>query len=131
MTHQQRNEYIAEKMLGFIRQITHSGQIVWKVPIHYQNLAHSWNYIESFPDFLSLSEWTGPICEVVFPILAKEWISIHFCESEKGEEPMFYLDDGSTDPMISLDRYMGPFPLREFTQRIVDAHIKITGEKGE
>jgi hypothetical protein len=125
MNPQQRREYIATRILPFEIIETEGPFKGWWFHEDY-------GYInperEDESDFESLPEWTGPICEVVFPILAKEWISIHFCESKKGEEPMFYLDDGSTDPMISLDRYMGPFPLREFTQRIVDAHIKITGE---
>lgn len=122
MTPQQRREYIAEKILGWKRDPRYG----WK-----SFDGSRWQYHVGLPDFESLPEWTGPICEVVLPLFAEHGISIHFHQSQEGNKPMFFFDDGTTDPMISLDRYQGPFYLEEFIKRIVDAHIKITGEKGE
>lgn len=144
MTPQQRREYIAEKILKWKKEQRYVGpdsfDIVWHVPsikfdffrrIIYAEFTPGdtfeiWDY--QIPTFKE-SIWVGPICEVIFPLFAEHGISINFHMNPGGDRPMFYLDDGSIDPMIPLDRYEGPFYLQEFIKRIVDAHIKITGEK--
>lgn len=128
MTPEQRREYIAEKILGWIKQLT-SG--VGQIPVFVFYLKTGEFILPEFlPDFESLPEWTGPICEVVLPMLAREGIDICFFNPQENEFK-FYFDDQTTDTMISLDRYSREYYTHEFITALVDAHIKITGEKGE
>lgn len=117
MTPEQRREYIAEKILGFkkIRETR------WELP----RWKFMWNgpFVTTLPDFESLPEWTGPICEVVLPMLEELDLcivpigrGIGICDVEKSSD---------------YDNCWLWLPNKNLSTALVDAHIKITGEGGE
>jgi hypothetical protein len=114
MTPQQRREYIAEKILGW----TKVGKIWWTPGKISQQ-----EYPNKLPGFESLPEWTGPICEVVLPLLWEQGWYLVPC-ADAGCEIWEVAPDWETEDNLIIS-------LCKFTTALVDAHIKITGEKGE
>jgi hypothetical protein len=125
MTPEQGREYIAEKILvkSLKKQYVGGGNINYfynhRFVFSHQKDKEKPNY----PDFEFLPEWTGPICEVVLPMLAElGWM---IGPLGKGLFCIARFHPGG-------QRLEFPILQTKGLQTIlVDAHIKITGEKGE
>jgi hypothetical protein len=115
MTPEQRREYIAEKILKG-KRINPSEQYEIDYSVPDQWLING-NLYKIDTDFESLPEWTGLICEVVLPMLAENGYVIWPIE-----EGLVRI--GPWMSSLSKDFIVGKFSIA-----LVDAHIKITGEK--
>ncbi|KGE21795.1 hypothetical protein [Leptospira interrogans] len=126
MTSQERREYIAEKILGWKFLPNHKGDSGFYIM---SNWAYDKGRIismpripravkpEELPDFESLLECIGPLCEVMFPMLAGEKWIISFLNNGHVsliDGPRWAVLDIRTGPLATV---------------LVDAHMKITGEK--
>ncbi|WP_032915457.1 hypothetical protein [Leptospira santarosai] len=107
MNKNERREYIAETILDGDR-ICHDNKFLgWYIPRVYR-------FFPIDTDFESLPEWTGPICDVVLPIMGKEFFTI---------EPW---DDGDISILYNGDLEI--IGKRNFRTALVDAHMKISEE---
>ncbi len=121
MTPQERREYIAEKILGANKKIQY-GKTWLHVPGKEFEPPFEWEFpdgriVNSKTDFESLLEWVGPICEVVFPLLARENWSISFLYNG-------HVSLNDSEGWAIVDIRTGPL-----ATVLVKAHIKITEEK--
>ncbi|QOI42888.1 hypothetical protein Lepto782_11865 [Leptospira interrogans serovar Canicola] len=120
MTQQQRNDYIAEKILGANKKIQHDKTWLY-VPGKEFEPPFEWEFpdgriVNSKTDFESLPEWVGPICEVVFPLLAEENWNISFLYNG-------YVSLVDSEGWAIVDIRIGPL-----STVLVNAHIKISEE---
>ncbi|MDI7185568.1 hypothetical protein QMM42_04960 [Leptospira santarosai] len=103
---QQRNAYIAEKILDGDRIGYDNNKFLgWYIP----------KLNRFFPidtDFESLPEWTGPICDVVLPMIAK-----------KGWH-MSFLFNGHVDICDSESWAILDIPPAPLSTVLIDIHIK-------
>ncbi|TGK10367.1 hypothetical protein [Leptospira stimsonii] len=101
-----RREYISEKILNGERIYFNGDKLLgWFIPSLHR-------FFPADTDFEFLPEWTGPICEVVLPILAERECWIIF------KPTSFWINN------LSPEEYL----LKDFTTALVDAYIKITKE---
>ncbi|WOT12214.1 hypothetical protein [Leptospira interrogans] len=117
---QQRCEYIAEKILCAKKRIQY-GKTWLYVPDKEFEPPFEWEFskgetFNSRTDFESLPEWVGPICEVMFPLLAKKNWSISFLYNG-------HVSLRDSEGWAVLDIRTGPL-----ATVLIDAHIKISGE---
>ncbi|MDI7183581.1 hypothetical protein [Leptospira santarosai] len=120
----QRNEYIAEKILDGDR-ICHDNKFLgWYIPKVYR-------FFPIDTDFESLPEWTGPICDVVLPMLAEEDLFIYPYNSGRVEireacvpNPFKITDSEKIDEICFTHGL-------SLISALIDAHMKISEEKGE
>ncbi|EMK02878.1 hypothetical protein LEP1GSC166_1887 [Leptospira kirschneri] len=73
--------------------------------------------VNELPDFESRLEWVGPLCEEIFPMLAEENWHISFLNNG-------HVNLIDSERWATLDIRTGPL-----STVLVDAHMKITGEK--
>ncbi len=71
--------------------------------------------VDSKTNFESLPEWVGPICDVVLPMMGKEFFII---------EPW---EDGDISILYNGDLEI--IGKRNFRTALIDAHMKISEEK--
>ncbi|WP_052578559.1 hypothetical protein [Leptospira santarosai] len=119
----QRNEYIAEKILGWEKFYSQISGWSWRTP--------KGDLFFKLPDFESLSEWTGPICDVVLPMLAEEDLFIYPYNSGRVEireacvpNPFKITDSEKIDEICFTHGL-------SLISALIDAHMKISEEKGE
>ncbi|MDI7202021.1 hypothetical protein QMM44_00965 [Leptospira santarosai] len=108
---QQRNAYIAEKILDGDRICYDNNKLLgWYIPKVYR-------FFPIDTDFESLPEWTGPICDVVLPMLAEEGWSMSF------------LLNGHVEVCDSEGWAILDIPPAPFRTILIDTHLKISEEK--
>lgn len=128
MTPEQRREYIAEKILG------------WVGPVEYIEGYLNKGWFNEFgllvhesiqlPDFESLPEWIGPICEVVLPMLAENDLFIYPHGAHTEIREVWVNNPFAISDIVNIDEICFCWS-ENFSSALVDAHIKITGEKGK
>ncbi|WP_032924004.1 hypothetical protein [Leptospira santarosai] len=118
MTPQQRREYIAEKIFRAKKKFKY---ITW---LHFPGKElqppFDWQFpdgriVDSKTDFESLPEWTGPICDVVLPMMGDEFFTIESW--------------GDGDISILYNGDLEIIGKRNFRTALIDAHMKISEEK--
>ncbi|MDI7187915.1 hypothetical protein QMM42_17225 [Leptospira santarosai] len=115
MTPQQRREYIAEKIFRAKKKFKY---ITWlHVPGKEFHPPFDWQFpdgriVDSKTNFESLPEWTGPICDVVLPMIAK-----------KGWH-MSFLFNGHVDICDSESWAILDIPPAPLSTVLIDIHIK-------
>ncbi len=126
---QERREYIAKEILKWKFLRKHNSESGFYIM---SNWAYDDNgriismprvpravMVEKLPDFESLPEWVGPICDVVFPMLSEKGWSISFLGNG-------YASLCGPLGWAILDIRTGPI-----STVLVDAHIKIENDKME
>lgn len=118
MTPQQRREYIAEKIFRAKKKFRYHTWIM--IPGKEFHPPFDWQFpdgriVDSKTNFESLPEWVGPICDVVLPMMGKEFFII---------EPW---EDGDISILYNGDLEI--IGKRNFRTALIDAHIKISEEK--
>ncbi|EJP04926.1 hypothetical protein J9305_12670 [Leptospira interrogans] len=119
MTQQQRNDYIAEKILGAKKKILYHTWLYVKGKEFHPPFEWEFSKGETFnsrTDFESLPEWVGPICGVVFPLLAQK----NWCIS--------FLHNGHVSLRDSEDWAILNIRTGSLATILIDAHIKISEE---
>ncbi|EKR34406.1 hypothetical protein LEP1GSC096_0053 [Leptospira interrogans serovar Hebdomadis str. R499] len=124
MTPQERREYIANNILGWkiLPKGKGDGEFYVMTLWAYDNgriikMPKKAVIVEELPDFESLPEWVSPLCEEIFPMLAKKNWHISFLNNGHVS-----LNDSEGWEILGIRT--GPLAMV-----LVDAHIKITEEK--
>ncbi|EMO78606.1 hypothetical protein LEP1GSC126_0077 [Leptospira kirschneri str. 200801774] len=118
-TSQERREYIANNILGWkiLPKRKGDGEFYVMTLWTYNKgkiISMPKQVAEELPDFESLLAWVGPLCEEIFPMLAKKNWHISF------------LNNGHVSLIDSRGKTIGTGPLSTV---LVDAHMKITRKK--
>ncbi|AXR68223.1 hypothetical protein [Leptospira mayottensis] len=127
MTQQQRNDYIAEKILGAKKKILYHTWLHVKGKEFHPPF--EWEFpkgetLNSRTNFEFLPEWVGPICEVVLPMLTKQnWAVLPI----GSKVTIIELTQFESKEIRAYD-FKNVIAFEPLVTALIDAHIKISGE---